>query len=208
MKYTVTEALVKLKLTNKKISDATGSVMVGFAAAKGSNHVPAGYKNIQEYKDEIKKRLDSVNGLVQFRDKLKKALVASNASTVVAVGSKNMTVAEAIETKSSLIFKKGLLDKLVNDMKVHEREVLTRNNNIEGRADEYVTKVFQGVAQNESDRMESRKKFIENNTYVIFSHDDIKKTVENLKDEIDEFETNVDVALSVINAKTEVEITD
>lgn len=207
--YTVTEALVKLKLASKKIEDSIIGNLTGVLATKGATVAPAGFKSVEDYKSEVKKRLDSTNGLIEFRDKLKKAIVESNARTSVSVGRKTMTVAEAIETKHSIAAKKLLLEKMVNDWRNLETQVTQRNSNLEARADQYVTQLFQqNPSATEGDKVLARKSFIENNAAIIVTHDTIRESIERLKNDIDDFETNVDVALSVVNATTTVSVAD
>lgn len=208
--FTVTEALVKLKLAQKKIEQATAYTLTGIIGSKGANTVaPAGFKNTEDYKSEVKKRLDSVSGLIEFRDRLKKALVESNAKTTVTVGKSSMTVAEAIETKNSIESRKTLLNKLVNDWNSLENLVNQKNSNLEVRADQYVTQLFQqNAGATDADKATARRNFIDNNTNVIVTHDATKNYIEKLKQEIDEFESNVDVALSVVNATTKVSVAD
>lgn len=206
-KYTVTEGLVKLKLASKKITDATNYVVTGAVATKGANVAPGGFKNPEDFKSEVKQRLDSVAGLIAFRDKLKFAIVQSNAATRVQVGKRSLTVAEAIETKQSLTAKKALLNKMVNEWTLLERDVTNRNQNIEQRADAYVAQLFaQNTAATQAEKDAARRNFIENNTAVIVTHDSVKTAIAQMKSEIDDFEANVDVALSVVNAHTELEV--
>jgi hypothetical protein len=209
MEYTVTEALVKLKLATKKIEDATGYVLTGNVVTKGAQVAPAGFKAVDDFKNEIKARLDSVTGLVNFRDRLKKAIVESNARTEVTVGGKAMSVAEAIETKHSILAKKVLLNKLVTEWRGLETMANQKNSNLEARADQYVTQLFnQNASASDADKATARKNFVENNTAVVLTHDSVKNYIEKLKTDIDEFESNVDVALSVVNATTKVNVNE
>ncbi len=207
--YTITEALVKLKLAEKKIADATAQTLTGFVAAKGSTVAPGGFKTVDDYKSEIKRRLDSVTGLITFRDKLKKALVESNAATQVVVGSKTMSVAEAIEKKSSIASRKNLVDKLSREWQAMERDAYAKNAQLEQKADTYVTQLFsQNPSANAEDKENARKAFVLNNSAYVVTSDNMKSYIEALQAEIEEFTANVDVALSVTNAKTLISVPD
>lgn len=206
-RYTVTEALVKLKLTIKKIDDAIAVIPLGYVGMQGSSVCPAGFKTIQEFKDEVKAKIDSAYGLIAFRDNLKKAIVKSNAETQVNIGKKTMTVAEAIETKHSIASKKTLLDKLSVTYKALESQVEAKNSSLEARADQYVTQLFQqNPSATDTDKANARKNFISNNTAIVVTHEKLKDVITKLKEDIDEFETNVDVALSICNANTFIEV--
>lgn len=207
--FTVTEALVKLKQATKKIEDASKYAIVGLVSTRAANVAPAGFKTVNEFKTEVKARLDSVNGLIRFRDKLKAAIVTSNAKTNVVIGSATMSVAEAIETKHSILAKKVLLVKLVTDWQALERDANQKNSVLEQRADQYVTSLFnQNPSASEVEKANARSQFIQNNTAVILTNDTVRSTIEELKAEIENFETNVDVALSVVNATTKVTVPD
>ena len=52
----------------------------------------------------------------------------------------------------------------------------------------------------------TKKSFIESNTFDMIDSININKTIEELKDKIDKFETKVDSALSISNATTIIEI--
>ncbi len=208
--YTVTEALVKLKLSNKKIEEATGQVLIGYTVTGGNKTPPPGFKDQEVFKAEVKKRLDSVVGLVTFRDKLKKAVVESNARTSVVVGKKTMTVAEAVETKASLKNKKTLLHHLSTHLTNLKSRILTHNASLDAKADEYVQKTFGASVASvpEADRVACRENFLKNNVASLVTYDGLETYAEALREEIEDFETNVDVALSVVNAKTEIHVPD
>lgn len=206
---TVTEALNALKLTNKKIEDATGRVVIGFVTTAGSKNVPAGFSSRDEYVNEIQSRLDSVNGLVRYRDNLKKAVVVSNARTTVKIGSAEMTVAQAIEQKESITYKKKLLNHLETQFNTAQQQVDRHNATLEGRADEFVTKVAAaGQTMTAEERMNTRKRWIEENTASLVTANNTRKTIDSLREEISNFESNVDVSLSVVNAKTVITVED
>ncbi len=206
-KLTVTEGLVKLKLTQKKIADAQGRLHCGTVGTKGSRTVVAGFKDNEEYKREIKSRLDTVNGLLLYRDSLKRAIITSNANTKVKIGSREMTVAEAIEFKQSINIKKSLFELLNKNLNTLNAQLNQANANLDARADAFVTQLFNGNANaTEEDRKKARENWIENNRAVAITHDSLKDTVEKLGEEIVEFEGSVNVSLSVCNAKTEIEV--
>lgn len=206
MQYTVTEALVKLKLTDKKIADATTQTLVGYVTTQGNPVVPAGFKNVDSYRNEVKSRLDSVEGLIRFRDRLKKAIVESNARTSVTVGSKLMTVAEAVEAKTSVAFKKLLLQRLVGQMLTLENQVNTLNANVESKVDSVVQQHMNGLSSTDEERLNYRNKWLQANRATLVTHEKLRESINSLQKEIEDFESNVDVALSVVNAKTVVDV--
>lgn len=207
MKYTITEALVKLKVTNKKIEDSINRTLIGYITTDGSKQLPPGCKSKEDFLSKANSSLESIQDLITFRDNLKKSIVHSNANTQVIVGNKSMSVAEAIEMKSSIKHKKALLQHLSLHYENLKNTTLKQNEQLNISADKSVIAAFAQLPNaTESERQEHRRKFIENNSSKLVVSDKLEKVIESLKEEIDNFEVNVDVSLSVVNAKTEIEI--
>lgn len=208
MELTVTEALVKLKLANKKLEDSANKVTLGYVSSKGAKTVPAGYANVDEFKKEVQSKLESVQGLMVFRDRLKKAVVESNAKTVVTVASETMSVAEAIERKQAVKFRKEYVARLEVGYNQLTSQVDKNNASLDVRADEFLVKVFGTNPVAEQDKQSARKNFVELNTCYVVGYDGMRSHIDKMKKSIEDFESNVDSALSVVNAKTLVNILD
>ena len=109
-KMTITEALVELKLLDKRIAN-TDMQDWCIIQLKQDKKTMTG-ETVEEYEQETKARFQSVKDLITERANIKKAIVKSNADTVVEVGDLKMTVAEAIEYKTSIEYEKRLLQSL------------------------------------------------------------------------------------------------
>jgi hypothetical protein len=109
-------------------------------------------------------------------------------------------------------FKKELLSCITTARNIAQNE-LTRNGGeaLEQRAEQYVLSVIAAQPKDskmsvDSEAMKSlRKTYIENNTYDLLDPLDATKTMTTLGTEINEFEAEVDAALSVSNALTIIE---
>jgi hypothetical protein len=201
--FTVTEALVRLKLTKKKIEDAKGRLMLGLVATKDKVPLPVGYKTEEEFKKECNARMDQIRGLMRFKKNLKDALVKSNAATQVNVGSSTMTVAEAIERKNSIKDDKELLQSLRLGWNQISTAMERENNSVEPKADKFIQETFgKAEGSNHQEALAMRSKFIENNKPRFVGLDNAESLIKKLEEEIYEFESNVDVALSVKNSST------
>jgi hypothetical protein len=122
-------------------------------------------------------------------------------------------VAEAIEMKNhGMDYKKNLRQRIVDNYRAAYVE-LDRNSGeaMEKRAEQYVLSVIQAQPKDskmtvDSEAMKAlRKDYIANNTYDLIDPLGVTKIMEELMNEIDEFETEVDAALSVSNALTVIE---
>ena len=90
-----------------------------------------------------------------------------------------------------------------------QAEVNRQNgNNLEERADQYVTAIY-GQKEGKTataDIEKVRKDFLESNSYEIIDPINVPEKLETLRKKIDDFMAEVDSALSVSNALTEITI--
>lgn len=210
-KMTVHKALAELKTMDNRINTAINSVGYVFAvkhSAEKINGVP-----LATIKENIKSGYQKVKDLMARRDAMKRAVVLSNANTTIQIGNKEMTVAEAIEAKNhGMEYKKILRQRMINDWHIASNE-LERNSDeaIEKKAEQYVLSVIAAQPKDskmsiDSDAMKAlRKDYIANNAYDLVDPLGVTKIVDELLNEINEFETEIDAALSVSNAVTVIE---
>lgn len=205
MKKTIAELLKELKTLDSRITNGTNKVLV--AGIKIGGKVPTGYADVEELNKAIKSGVESLEQLIKNRSAIKSALVLSNAVTKVSIAGVEMTVAEAIEFKSSIIYKKALLSNMEHmfnnakatinkgnaDMKVRLDNMLIASRGKEGKADADADKAFSDT-------------FTANNQYELVDPLKIIERTEMLREEITSFEDEVDVKLQISNAITEIEI--
>lgn len=199
----ITGALIELNLLEKRIARANNSSFLAFQKGKD---LPVGYKNVDEVKSAISGNLDSVKDLIELRNKIKSGIVISNATTEVTVGTQVMTVAEAIDRKSSIQFDKELLGSMKNQYRQVSAELIRYNDNVKGKADS-MADAFLGRDTDKEVKKEAeaiRDSYIASNEGKLIDPISILKTMEELEASIEDFEANVDLALSISNAKTEI----
>lgn len=210
-KMTIHKALAELKVIDDRITKAINSG-VFVTANKHSNEKISGM-TVKDFKDGMIAQYQKVKDLIARRDAMKRAVVLSNASTKITVGGKEYTVAEAIEMKNhGMEFKNALKKELAYQNAATQGE-LNRNSGeqLEKRAEQYVLSVIQAQPKDskmsiDSDAMKTlRKTYIENNTYDLIDPIGVCDVLEHLDNEINEFNTDVDAALSVSNALTVIE---
>lgn len=211
-KMTIHKALAELKVIdsriNKAISDGTYVI-----ANKHSNEKINGMP-INEFKTAMKASHDKVMDLINRRNAIKRAVVLSNATTKINVGNTEYTVAEAIEMKNHGMEFKTTYMRFMAHQNMNAQSELNRNSGeaIEKRAEQYVLSVIQAQPKDakmsvDSEAMKAlRKDYINNNTYDLIDPLNVNKLIEELTNEINEFNTEVDAALSVSNALTVIEI--
>jgi len=197
-KMSITQGLAELKLLDKRLGKGLENVEW--------QHISTKTKRVNE--EEVKKtatsEYQSYMALVQRRDTIKRAIVLSNASTSVSIGSKwSGTVAEAIEHKSSLSYKKKLLEKMKDNVRLAEFEFKEATSDIESRLDRLLSSELGKDVKTNPDTINAlTTSFQENNKVVLVDPLGLKNKIKDLEEEIDAFETNVDWVLSEANGKT------
>lgn len=207
-KMTIHKALSELKTLDARIEKAIRGTSFVFAN-KHSNATVNGVK-VSDVCDLIKSSYQSINDLMARRSAIKKAVMLSNAVTKVTIGGAEYTVAEAIEIKNNAIpMMKNLLTKMNLDNSNAATEARRGNgDNLETRADAYVKTLYENAdMKNASDQIKKvREDFIASQTVEIVDPIGITDEMKKLEDKINAFVVDVDSALSVSNALTEIEI--
>lgn len=205
---TVHKALCELKTLDARIKKAVeGNVFV--FANKHSNAKVSGL-SVSDYCAEIKSAYQSATDLIARRDAIKRAVVLSNATTKVTVGGNEYTIAEAIEMKNHGIpTQQTLLNKLKNDSRRARREADENNGErLEMRADEYIRSLYANAdMKNLSDEVKKmRADFLTSQVTEIVDPIKVADEIERLETLINAFTVEIDAALSVSNALTEIAV--
>ena len=210
-KMTVHKALAELKTMDDRISKAIRDTTYVLAVKHSAEKING--MTVANFKDKMKSGYQKATDLIARRDAMKRAVVLSNAITKVKVGDKEYTVAEAIEMKNHGMEFRNVMLRQMNNAYTSAQNELNRNSGetLEKKAEQYVLAVIAAQPKDskmsvDSDAMKAlRKTYIENNTYDLVDPLDVTKIMEALDAEINEFNAEVDAALSVSNALTVIE---
>ena len=210
-KMTVHKALAELKTIDSRLTKAMGDTTYVMAVKHSAQKING--VTVDTFKEKMKSGYQKVTDLIARRDAMKRAVVLSNATTKVNVGGKEFTVAEAIEMKNhGMEFRKSLLTRITYAYSNAQNEFNKNNGEaLEKRAEKYVLDVINAQPKDskmsvDSDAMKDvRQTYIDNNKFDMLDPLDVAKIMEALDNEINEFEAEVDAALSVSNALTVIE---
>lgn len=202
MTMSITQGLAELKLLDKRIHKCLTYAVYWSQVKSKTNKVDEA-----DLKKTAESEYQSYMDLVKRRDTIKRAIVLSNAQTQVTIGTGPKkwvgTVAEAIEHKSSLTYKKNLLEKMVRNIDRVDEEYKEAMEALEKRLDGLLTsELGKDVKTNPETITALRTSFMETNKVEIVDPMNLKKMATELDEEIDAFETNVDWVLSEANGKT------
>lgn len=210
-KMSVTRALAELKRLDDRLNRMTTdqSIFVSVAVGQGDKQKVLGVSDtVQNVVAQIQSNRDRVSSMIEMRAKIKAAVVASNAATKVKLGTREMTVAEAIELKKSIDIKRNMLatyrrqviqaNALVAKQNAAleaqiETNLATIYGNEKGKVD---ASMFEAIAKPQREQKEAS----------LIDPIKINDLIKSLEDEISLVETELDFTLSESNAKTEIEI--
>lgn len=205
---TIHKALAELKLLDSRINKEirNGAYVTG---KKHSDKIINGIP-VDEVVENIKAHYAKVTDLIKRRKALKRAVVLSNAKTEIEIAGVTYTVAEAIEMKNHGLELDKCLKLAMNNRYADLTMTATTINGeaLEKRADQYIASLYgQKDGKNISAEVEdARKKFIESNKFEIIDPLRVQDIVFGMDDYINSFMAEVDSALSVSNALTEITI--
>lgn len=207
-KMTVHKALCELKTLDSRVEKGIQSSVYVFAN-KHANAKVSG-KSVSDYCTEVKSAYKSVCDLIARRDAIKRAVTMSNAVTKVQIDGYEYTIAEAIEMKNHGIpMQQKLLAKLERDNRSARKQSDDNNGDyLEMRADEYVKSLYGNVdMKGASEEIKKvRADFIAAQTMELVDPIGINAEMVRLEKKINAFAVEIDSALSVSNALTEITV--
>lgn len=205
----VTRALAELKNINERIHNAIQSgVFLGLTKGKGSNKVMLGVGEVSSSTATIQGSYDKVDSLIAQRQKIKAALVKSNAETTVSFQGREISVAEAIELKNTVSFKELYLGRLRNTKTSTLQQVDSYNSKLDTTIQVMLQSVYGAdkgkVDPSQYDSIANPQK--DKNEVSILDPKGIDKVIESLEESIQALKTELDFTLSESNARTTVTI--
>lgn len=205
-KMLVTQALNELKLLDDRINKAINDAVLVIAAKRSEKKVNPNLTK-EEFEIRAKAGYQSVLDLIERRKKIKAAVVTSNAVTKVIVHGEEMTVAEAIERKSTIDYEISLLRQMQGQWGAQNREMNMQNIRMEERIDKYIeTFVGKDTSKAKDNELEAMiKPMRESGEYALVDPLSIEKKIADLDDYIKGFRSEVDAILQISNCTTWIE---
>lgn len=206
----ITRALVELKRLNDRIETAIQSGKfvsrtVGKGIYKkvvGSNDTP------DQMKNKIQASFDTVDSLIANRQRIKSAIVMSNAVTTVVVSGQILSVAEAIEMKSTVAFRNLYLYTLRSQQVSETKAIEAANATLDASIEAMITTIC-GAEKSKIDVTtlatisEPQK---EQKEAAILDPSKIEDRIAKLTEEISVLSSELDFTLSESNARTNITV--
>lgn len=207
-KMSVSRALVELKTLEKRIQKSLDHLNpVGLMLGQKPE---SAIQNRQEFEKSAQAGFQQVKDLIQRRRQIKNAIVQSNAITQVQIAGEKMTMAAAIERKSSIALEKELKNNLWKKYSEKATQLEEHNQKVNRQLFQLLQATYakpeHEVKPEDHDTIAIP--FKENNLASLIDPLQLKATLFALEAQIDAFEAEVDIALTETNARTEIEVPD
>lgn len=204
-KITIARALVELKSLKGRIERAGSTPVVGIIVGEGEHARPV--DNTFTSKDTMATTLqgnfDSIVALMKRREAIKRAIVKGNASTIVKIGGKDYTLAEAIEMKTFVGSRKAFLQNLSRQLRSASSTVSSLQKQLEERVDSRRSEMGEAGEEVLSAAINDIRS---RHTPSMLAHTDLQTYINSQMAEIEDFEQEVDVTLNEVNAATLIDV--
>ena len=198
-------ALSELKTLNDRIPKVIQEA--DFIATDRKSAQKINGLSIEDYEKTIQAGFDKAVSLIERRNRLKDAIVQSNAITEVVVAGETMTVAKAIERKSSIANEEKLLSMMVGKRRMAINKLTMENESLPSRLEDYLTAILGNKEHAKKEEVELHtKSFMDRNEYVLIDPLKLDKRIEEWDERITSFKAEVDAVLSESNAITKITI--
>lgn len=205
-KMLVTQALNELSLLDSRITRETNQAKFIVAAKTNEKKVTPNVTK-EDFSKQAQSDYQSILDLIQRRDAIKKAIVASNAVTMVTINDEEMTVASAIELKTAIEYEAGLLRVMKNQYEKAKSDVNIQNIRLEEKIDNFISQNISGKeAKAKKDDYAALVDPIRTaGEYSLVDPLYIEEKIKELENRIDGFRANVDSVLQISNCTTLIE---
>lgn len=206
-RMTITEGLVELKLYDSKINKAI--VEANFISAKKKKDKRIGRLSQEEFEKRASESYQSIIQMMANRNAIKRAIVLSNATTMVEIAGDKMTVAEAIEKRNLNISMNNLLKKMYGQLLDIDAIISTENRKLDDQIEKLLVSYYgkdaaKKVSKEDYDNIANP--YREANEYIVVDPLNLQKIYDELNQKNEAFMSSVDTALSVSNATTFIEV--
>ena len=204
-RMTIHRALSELKLIDAKIEKAIASIRPSGVYQK-DKLINQQFRR-EDFEADAKSYYDQSLDLMRRKTAIKSAIVASNGLTSVLVGGKTMTVADAINAKVIVKFKKKLIDTLIAQHRAMVAALNNNNNVVQANVQKLLEAALgKDTAKADKGMVEAiSAPYIATNEFHLFDPLGVDGRVKELEKEIGAFEADVDAVLSESNAVTFIE---
>lgn len=204
MEMSLTRVLNEIKLLDKKIHQASVKPFLMYSVGGKPN---TGFETVKDMENMAEANYKSVTDLISRRNKLKGLLTEANATTKVTIAGDEMTIAQAIDRKSSISLEVNLLNQMNAQLANNVSIVDNGNAQVQQNVDRLLEASFgrdKKITEAESDAI--TKPYETKHKFALVDKINIRDKIDKLSEKITEFQNEVDFTLSEVNARTVIEV--
>jgi hypothetical protein len=197
MEISVTQALAELKLLRKRLDSGLEDARFVTMVTKKSM-VDRG-----RFETQARASLQSYRDLLERYNRIKSAIVQSNATATVTIAGQTYTVAESVERKRSINYEETLLYRLQNQWNQTKAEHDKHQQSEYERVDRLIASELGKESKTNVDVVQALSKtFLEEGRAEIVDPLGMENLIRTMRKSIDDFTLNVDWTLSEANGRT------
>lgn len=203
MEYTITKSLSLLKTLKARYDKEVRNLEC--IAVKHGTKLRRPYSSYkpEDFMKSSMSQIQSIEDLEKRIIEIKTKIDQANATTKVKIGSREMTIQEALVEKSFIGLKKMRLQE-------YKRQLMAAREEFDQAVEENKKRV-EKIVQDKADKAAEEEvvKSVELAYPVeMIDASSLSERIKSLESEIEEFESNVDYALSEVNSITHIEVSD
>jgi len=202
---TITKALSELSLLDKRIEKAIDKANFIDIAKNKSNKVNPSMTKA-DFEANAKASMQSIKALMERRDALKSLVVQSNATTIVEICGKQMSVAMAIETKNSIAYREELLEHLKKCYKVAEAQKANKEASNKEEVDKLILMIYGTDKVSEEEYNNTSKNYFASHPIVTVDPLQLEDKIKAEDEFISEFKSNINDVLVISNCTTKINL--
>lgn len=207
-KMLVTQALDERDLLRKKIQKNISNLQVIAVKRKKDPNLLNG-NDPEKFQNDAKANFQSVNDMIKRLERICNAIIISNATTKITIDEKEMTVAEAISMRKSILTGEDPTAMLFSLLKKqHEQAVslYTKYDTEASRArDNYMNNMSSREAELSEDQVKSIDMMVDPIRPEYIDPLDLNECLDGMQDNINTKLSKINTAIKISNASTYVE---
>lgn len=204
LQMTMHQLLVKLKTIDDRINRSMEERFITSGKGKKPDF---GGLTIEDMNSQLKAHFQTTKALISNKTALEAAKIKSNACTVVTIGNKTITVAEAIKMKETSKYTRSFLSRLMNQTQQAINDVNRKNEIVAERMHSQILAIGNTDDKSNSEFIKTYcDEYVESNGYILYDPNKLMTEVTKMQKEVEEFDSNIDAILSTSNALTMVDV--
>jgi len=197
----ITQALCELKLVKSRLDTSLNGANFIILKKRRDLTDPVVFSK------DAQASYQSFTDLLERYNRIKAALVRSNATTEVTIAGKQYSVADAVERKRTIVYEKTLLSRMKTQLERVKKEFADHTTSEQARVERLVTTELGKESKTNVEVVNQlTESFLVQNKAEMLDPLGLVELIKRTERQIEEFETQVDWVLSESNGKTQINV--